>query len=50
MIDFIFTAGQVLSAMGLGYGAYLALTYRSDFDVAREQRATAPCVHHMAAA
>ena len=50
MIDFIFAAGQALSAMALAYGAYLALTYRSDSDGAREQRAAVPCVHHLAAA
>ena len=50
MIDFIFAAGQALCATGLAYGAYLVLTYRSEFNGAREQRATTPCVHHMAAA
>ena len=50
MIDFIFAAGQALSAMGLAYGAYLTLTYRNDFNGAREQRASVPSVHHMAAA
>jgi hypothetical protein len=49
MIDFIFAAGQALSAMGLAYGAYLVLTYRSYFDGTRE-RTTAPCGHQMAAA
>ena len=50
MIDYIFAAGQALSAMGLAYGAYLALTYPNDSDGAREQRAALPCLHHLAAA
>jgi hypothetical protein len=50
MINFIFLAGQALSAIGLGYGAFLSLTYRSGGGDAREKRGATMCLHHLAAA
>jgi hypothetical protein len=50
MIDLIFLAGQALSAIGLAYGAFLSLTYRTHGGDAREKRAGAMSLHHLAAA
>jgi len=50
MIDLIFAAGQALSAIGLAYGGYLSLTYRSGVGDARYKRAPTGCLHHVAAA
>ena len=47
MIDLIFVAGQAVSVIGLAYGGYLSLTYRSHFGDAREKRAGTACVHHL---
>ena len=50
MIDLFFVAGQALSAIGLAFGGYLSLTYRSGVGDAREMRAPTACLHHLAAA
>jgi hypothetical protein len=49
MIDLIFVAGQAVSVIGLAYGGYLSLTYRSRFGDAPEKRAGTAYVHHLAA-